>query len=159
MEKTHGSSSRPVSTAVTPRAAERRAPDVWRRPPLGWPRLLLGLAAGLPCAAAWADNFASVSYDARNDQLVVSIFYRGTNPDHTFSLKWGQCKEPQDGGAREIVAEVLDSQWNDVASRDYKKTTKFSLADLRCRPAKVTLRTAPRYYYTLQIPALAVPAP
>jgi len=33
------------------------------------------------------------------------------------------------------------------------KTTRFSLADLPCRPVKLTLRTAPRFYVTLQIPA------
>ena len=123
------------------------------------PAFLLGIAAVMPWGAVQADNFANVYYDARKDQLVVTMFYRGTNPDHTFSLKWGQCKEPQDAGVREIVAEVLDSQWHDVASRDFKKTTKFSLENLQCRPAKLTLRTAPRFYYTLQIPARAVPSP
>ncbi len=113
----------------------------------------------MPWCTALADNFGNVYYDARKDQLVVTIFYRGTSPDHAFTLKWGQCKEPRDGGVREIAAEVLDSQWDDVASQDFKKTTKFSLQDLTCRPAKVTLRTAPRFVYTLQIPARAAPAP
>jgi hypothetical protein len=44
---------------------------------------------------------------ARRDQIVVTMTYRGTNPDHTFSLKWRQCQESADGGARQIVAEVL----------------------------------------------------
>jgi hypothetical protein len=109
--------------------------------------------------AARADNFTNAYYDARKDQLVVTISYRGTNPDHTFSLKWGQCKELPDGSEREIVAEILDDQWQDVASRNFKKTTRFGLEKLRCRPAKLTLRTAPRFYYTLQIPAQTVPAP
>jgi hypothetical protein len=117
------------------------------------------LAVGMPWHAAWADNFAKVYYDASKDQLVVTMFYRGTNPDHTFSLKWGQCQEPQDGGVREIVAEVLDSQWQDVASQNFKKTTRFGLENVQCRPAKLTLRTAPRFYYTLEIPARTVPPP
>jgi len=112
-----------------------------------------GLAVALLTTAVRADNFAGIYYDARKDQIVVTMAYRGSNPDHTFSLKWGQCKEPADGGAREIVAEVLDSQWQDAATQNFKKTTRFSLADLQCRPAKLTLRTAPRFYYTLQIPA------
>jgi hypothetical protein len=100
-----------------------------------------------------ADNFANVYYDARKDQLVVTVFYRGTNPDHHFSLQWGRCKQLDDGSGQEIVAEVLDSQWQDIASQDFKKTTRFSLADLACRPSTLTLRTAPRFYYTLNIPA------
>ncbi len=109
--------------------------------------------------AVRADNFGNAYYDARGDQIVVTMTYRGTNPDHTFSLKWGQCKESADGSAREIVAEVLDSQWQDAAIQSFKKTTRFSLADLQCRPAKLTLRTAPRFYYTLQIPARASAPP
>ncbi|MGC1522517.1 MAG: hypothetical protein WA803_13325 [Steroidobacteraceae bacterium] len=109
--------------------------------------------------AVRADNFANAYYDARRDQIVVTMTYRGTNPDHAFSLKWGQCKEPADGSTRQIVAEVLDSQWQDAATRSFKKTTRFSLADLQCRPAKLTLRTAPRFYYMLQIPARASVSP
>ncbi len=120
--------------------------------------LLSGLVAGMLSATAPADNFANVYYSARKDQLVVTMAYRGTNPDHTFSLKWGQCQE-LDGGVREITAEVLDSQWQDVEQSDFKKTTRFSLANVPCRPAKLTLRSAPRFFYTLQIPASAVAKP
>jgi len=130
-------------------------PDTGRASLHAWSTLVCGLAL-LPLATAVrADNFAGAYYDARRDQIVVTMTYRGSNPDHTFSLKWGQCKESADGGAREIVAEVLDSQWQDAATQNFKKTTHFSLADMQCRPAKLTLRTAPRFLYTLQIPARA----
>jgi hypothetical protein len=109
--------------------------------------------------ATQADTFANVYYSARKDQLVVTMVYRGTNPDHTFSLKWGQCKDIVEGGGHEIAAEVLDSQWQDVEQSDFKKTTRFSLAGLRCRPAKVTLRSAPRFFYTLQIPERVIQKP
>lgn len=115
--------------------------------------LLLGFAAGLASRSALADNFANVHYDARKDQLVVTMFYRGTNAGHTFSLQWGPCKDGQNGGAHEIEATVLDSQWQDAAQHNFKQTTRFSLADLNCRPATLTLRTPPRFYYTVQIPA------
>jgi hypothetical protein len=131
-------------------SADRRSAD---RP--GARPALFGLAVAMLATTARADNFANVHYDARKDQIVVTMIYRGTNPDHTFSLKWGQCKESAAGGSREIVAEVLDSQWQDVATQNFRKTTRFGLEDLSCRPAKVTLRTAPRFYYTLQIPARA----
>lgn len=117
------------------------------------------LAVALLGTTVHADNFAKVYYDAGQDQIVVTMIYRGTNPDHTFSLKWGRCKQPADGGANEIVAEVLDSQAQDPATKNFKKTTRFPLSDLSCRPVKLTLRTAPRFYYTLPIPARAGTTP
>lgn len=120
--------------------------------------LLLALFAGLASRIARADNFSDVHYDAPGDQLVVTMTYRGTNPDHTFSVKWGPCKDGKSGG-HEIEANVLDGQWQDAAQRNFRKTTHFSLADLNCRPAKVTLRTAPRFYYTVQIPARSIQTP
>jgi hypothetical protein len=127
--------------------------------PYAWPTMLFLLAAGMLADAARADNFANVYYDARKDQVVVTLYYRGTNPDHTFTLKWGRCRESTDGSNHEVVAEVLDSQWQDVERDNFKKTTRFSLANLECRPVKLTLRTAPRFYYTLQIPARTDLAP
>jgi hypothetical protein len=56
------------------------------------------------------------------------------------------------GKLHELDAEVLDSQWQDEALRPFKKTVRFSLADIPCRPAKVTLRMAPRFIYTVLIP-------
>jgi hypothetical protein len=132
-------------------SADRRSAD---RP--GARPASFGLAVAMLATTVRADNFANVHYDAGKDQIVVTMIYRGTNPDHTFSLKWGQCKESADGGPREIVAEVLDSQSQDVATQNFRKTTRFGLEDLHCRPAKLTLRTAPRFYYTLQIPARAI---
>lgn len=129
------------------------------RPQGLWCAALFGLAAAILPSAAQADNFANVYYDAGKDQLLVTISYRGTNPDHTFSLQWGMCKDSADGKTREIAVDVLDSQWQDAARRDFKKTTRFSLADLTCRPATLTLRTAPRFLYTLQIPARSSPRP
>ena len=114
---------------------------------------LYSLPAAAPFGVAHGDTFSGVSYDADHDELVVTMAYRGTNPDHTFSLKWGPCQTSANAGEPEVVAEVLDSQWQDAARQPFKKTTRFGLADLPCRPVKLTLRTAPRFYVTLQIPA------
>jgi hypothetical protein len=102
--------------------------------------------------ASHADNFRKVTYDPVTDELVIVVVYRGTNPDHQFSLKWGPCID-RGGNQHEIVAELLDQQFQDAARRDYKKTLRMSLAGMNCRPAAVTLRTAPRFYYTLTVPA------
>jgi hypothetical protein len=116
--------------------------------------LALGFIVFVEPQAGRADNFQRVSYDAATDELVVVVAYRGTNPDHQFSLKWGPCIDHGDGG-REIVAELLDRQSQDAARQDFTKTVRMSLAKLDCRPAKVTLRTAPHFYTTLTVPARA----
>jgi hypothetical protein len=102
--------------------------------------------------AAHADNFGNVYYDKKKDQLVVTMLYRGTNPNHKFSLKWGDCQADQSGNLPGVTVEVLDDQFDDEEQQDYTKTQRFSLAGLACRPASVTLRTAPRFFYTLTIP-------
>ena len=115
--------------------------------------LLFASAATLVSLAVQADNFASVRYSRQTDKLIVTMIYRGTNPDHHFSLKWGPCQENQSGGLPGATAEVLDDQYDDAAKQDFSKTVRFSLAGMPCpRPASVTLRTAPRFFYTLTIP-------
>jgi hypothetical protein len=104
-----------------------------------------------------ADNFRKVTYDPATDELVIALVYRGTNPDHQFTLKWGSCVD-RGNDQHEIVAELLDQQFQDLAQKEFKKTIRMSLANLQCRPASVTLRTAPRFYYTLTVPARAANA-
>jgi len=103
-------------------------------------------------SAVRADMFTSAYYDDAANQLVVTIMYDGSNPDHQFTLQWGTCQMLGTGGGHQIDAEVLDSQWNDTGQRTFTKTVRFSLAGLQCRPATVTLRTAPHFLYTVQIP-------
>jgi len=119
---------------------------------------MLGIAALMPAEIACATRFANVYYDPSTDQLVVAMMYSGTNPDHTFSLKWGRCKAAADGGMPQISANVIDNQWQDAEQTVYQKTTRFSLSKLKCRPVNVTLRSAPRFIYMLQIPAPSAPA-
>jgi hypothetical protein len=119
---------------------------------------LFGLAGALASSLLWsnakADNFGRIRYDKQSDRLIVTMIYRGTNPNHNFSLKWGECQADQSGSLPGVTVEVLDDQFADVAQQDYKKTVRFSLAGLPCpRPVALTLRTAPRFFYTLTIPA------
>jgi hypothetical protein len=115
--------------------------------------LLQVTAASMLPHTLYADNFEKVYYDHTTDELVVTMSYSGSNPDHGFSLKWGECLPDQSGGLPGVTAEVLDDQFQDRALKDYQKTTRFSLSALPCsRPARVTLRTAPRFFYTLTIP-------
>ncbi|MDP9008057.1 MAG: hypothetical protein M3N91_05010 [Pseudomonadota bacterium] len=115
--------------------------------------LIPAIAAVFFSLAVQADNFGSVRYNRQRDQLVVTMIYRGTNPNHNFSLKWGECQANQSAGLPGVTAEILDDQFDDPAEQDFQKTVRFSLAGLPCpRPVSVTLRTAPRFFYTLTIP-------
>jgi len=79
--------------------------------------------------------------------------YGGTNPDHQFSVQWGTCQPLGNGtNMNQIAGTVLDNQWNDDAQQMFTKTVRFSVAGLNCHPAVVTLRSAPRYEITVQIP-------
>jgi hypothetical protein len=109
--------------------------------------------AGGAWQGARADNFSNVYYEASTDSLVVTMSYLGSNPNHNFTLKWGRCKMSNDGTHQVIVAEVLDDQYLDGEGQQYSKTTRFSLASVQCRPARVTLRSAPRFYTKVNIPA------
>ena len=116
-------------------------------------RLVPAAVAALSSFGAHADNFGRVRYDAQTDQLVVTMIYRGSNPNHAFSLKWRKCQAHQSGDLTGVTVEVLDDQFDDPAQQDYRKTVRFSLAELPCpRPVKLSLRTAPRFFYTLTIP-------
>jgi hypothetical protein len=115
--------------------------------------LIFAAAATLSSLEARADNFVKVRYDRQSDRLIVTMVYRGTNPNHHFSLKWGECQANQSGDLPGVTAEVLDDQYDDVAEQEFTKTARFQLTGMPCqRPASLTLRTAPRFFYTLTIP-------
>ncbi len=114
---------------------------------------ILGVAASVVAASqASAYAFGQATYDATTDELVVTIFYSGTNPNHVFSLKWDECVRHPDGTA-EVTAEVVDSQERDAANQDFKKSVRLGLEGLTCRPATVTLRAGPRTYISVHVPA------
>ena len=115
---------------------------------------ILGVAASVVAAGhASAEAFGPVTYDAKTDELVVTMLYSGTNSDHVFSLKWDECTKHPDG-TTDVTAEVIDSQERDAARQDFKKTVHLSLKGLTCRPATVTLRAGPRTYVSVRVPAL-----
>jgi len=115
--------------------------------------LILAAAATFFSLTGRADNFVRVRYDKQTDRLVVTMVYSGSNPNHNFSLKWGPCQANQSGNLPGATAEVLDDQYEDTAQQEFTKTVRLSLAGMPCsRPASVSLRTAPRFFYTLTIP-------
>ena len=118
--------------------------------PARWRRGALLLCL-LIAPAAQAATFSSVSYNSTGNELVVVLNYGGTNPNHQFSVQWGTCRALGNQGNHQIVALLLDNQWDDDAQQQFTTTVHVSLASLNCRPAAVTLRSAPKYEYTIQI--------
>jgi hypothetical protein len=118
--------------------------------------LLVVLVSMALISSARADNFSSVRYDPKTNEIVAQMSYRGTNANHAFSLRWGKCMDREDGSGKEISADVIDDQWDDAALHDYGRTARFSLAGVTCRPARVTLRSPPRFYFTIFVPGVPV---
>jgi hypothetical protein len=133
----------------TAAAARKPAPLGRRRALRFWPLAGLILLAG---PATRADDFENIYYDPVADELVIVINYSGTNPDHQFTLNWGEC-QTKDDNQSELFGDLIDEQSRDAARQDYRKTVRFSLAAVDCRPATLTLRTAPRFLATVTIPA------
>jgi hypothetical protein len=104
--------------------------------------------------AASADAFGSTYFDRARDELVVTMRYQGTNPDHKFTLQWGSCKSTSDpDGTPTVDVLVLDDQFRDSAQQDYQVVQRFSLADMSCsRPVTMNLYTAPRVFLPVVIP-------
>lgn len=104
------------------------------------PRLafLVVLASGA-CfpATLLAADLRDARYDAARDQIVAEIAYRGTNPDHRFTVRWGRCEA---GSPQRTVGRVIDEQGRDAAREDFVAEARLSLKEIPCRPAIVTLR-------------------
>jgi hypothetical protein len=106
----------------------------------------------LTASAAQAASFSSVDFDPGRNELIVTMTYDGTNPDHQFTVQWGTCRKLGDEGNHQIAANLLDNQWDDAAQQTFTTIVHVSLAGVNCHPALVTLRAAPKYEYNVQIP-------
>lgn len=97
-------------------------------------------------------NLIDAIYDAATDEIVFTIAYRGSHPDHTFTISWEMCRTMGDGH-REILGIVHDSDPKDPAKIEFKKTERISLKDFPCRPATVAIGLASALYRrTLTVP-------
>jgi hypothetical protein len=103
-------------------------------------------------AAALGQTIVDAAYDASADALIVTIAYRGTNPDHDFALSWDEC-QPTGNGGHSVVARLIDRQGEDKAQQDYEVRQRFELSALECRPAEVTVRLGPVSNRTVSVPA------
>jgi hypothetical protein len=149
--KTSDHKNLPIEDGVHPPSVAPPPAALHRRQKLRYLHLA-SLVILLSAPAIQADEFEKISYDASTDELVIVVNYSGTNPDHQFDLNWGEC-QTTDNNQREIFGDLVDQQARDAARQDYRKTLRFSVADLDCRPATATLRTAPRFFATVTIPA------
>jgi len=121
--------------------------------------LILCALAPLGCVLAMsrpasADNFGPSYYDRATNELVVTMLYGGTNPNHKFTLKWGVCEIDDSGRRMPLVnADILDDQFDDAEHQQYTIVARFSIADMPCpRPTTVMVSTAPGFSFELVIP-------
>ena len=110
------------------------------------------LLALLYCTPASAITVTALTYDAAENQLVMTIAYRGTNPDHKFSVEWSECK-PLDEARSQILGLLVDSQPNDLARQEFTRELKVDLTTFTCRPAQVTIRTSAGFFISVDVPA------
>ena len=113
--------------------------------------LLLGMLPSLPALAV---TVTALSYDPAEDQLVMTVAYRGTHENHDFSVQWNECKRLDDARS-EILGLLVDSAADDLARQNFTKQVKVDLEGFNCRPAKVTIRTSAGFFATVDVP----PAP
>ena len=110
------------------------------------------LALCLVAGAASATNILEMRQDAATDEIVIEVAYRGTNPNHHFSLLWSDCRDfPFEGASYQIEARLADTQAEDRALEEFKQTLRFSLSNLKCRPAKLTISTAAGFQQTIVV--------
>lgn len=121
-----------------------------RRVTLG--RLVACIAAFLYLAPAGAVSVTVLTYDASKDQLVMTIAYRGTHPDHEFNVQWDKCTRLDDE-RMQILGLLVDSQPNDRALQEFTKPMRIDLRNFSCRPSKVTIRTSAGFFTSVDIPA------
>ena len=130
--------------------------STYRRKRMTGSLLIFAVMTMTATTAVLADAFGSVHYDAKRDQIVVTMIYDGTHPNHHFAVHWGRCHTLHDqiqGPGRKIInLGIVDEQGNDAARKRYTKVVRVSLADLSCRPATVTLWTSPNQFTRLDIP-------
>lgn len=115
-------------------------------------RLVVCLGAFFYIATAAAISVTTLTYDAPKDQLVMTIAYRGTNPDHQFRVQWDKCTRLDDE-RMQILGLLVDDQPNDLARQEFTKPLHIELRDFSCRPSKATIRTSAGFFTSVDIPA------
>ena len=118
--------------------------------------IAVAIAMATSNAAVMAATFGPVRYDPSGDQLIVTMIYDGTKPNHHFSIQWDSCRkgEQLDQPAHQTIGvNILDDDHNDAGKKTYTETIRVPVATLSCRPATVTLWTPPNFFTSVDIPA------
>jgi len=114
--------------------------------------LILLMVGAVGYGTADAANVVGLSYDAQLDRLVIQIAYRGTHPDHVFSVRWEECRR-LDEERSQILGLVVDSDPKDPAREEFSRRLEVDLVQFPCRPAKVTIRTDAGFWRSVDVPA------
>ena len=120
-----------------------------------WLAVMAMLTSLAIASNAHAVNVLSMSYEEKTDELLLKVAYRGTHDKHTFSLDWDECHDYAFVDAKyQTMANLVDSEPNDKAETEFTQNLRFSLAGIKCRPVKLTIRTSPGFNRTLVVPTL-----
>ncbi len=113
---------------------------------------LCALMLSLAPLAARATNLLDLVYDKETNELVATIAYGGSNPDHKFRLVWGPCQSIPGPVPNAAGADVIDEQGMDPVTQEYIVKTRFGLGGFPCRPVLITLRIGRRINRTVLVP-------
>jgi hypothetical protein len=100
----------------------------------------------LSASSAFAQAINSIS-DTKT--LGMELLFQGTTGNHSFRLLWDECEVVDN--QQQIAARLVDEQGDDVGTNDITQYVEFSLADMSCRPAELTVRIGRRAHATIYL--------
>ena len=98
--------------------------------------------------SAFAYEIESVKYNSSTNQISVTLSFDGGNEQHVFTPAFDPCDKTTDPYG--LAVRLEDSGWEDTGTEPQEWTVVFSLEDLSCLPAELTV-FAGHAHHTIQI--------
>lgn len=111
--------------------------------------LIVAVLLSIFSLQAFATSITGAEYDSGAEVLTLSLSYRGGLKTHEYSLEYDSCQSV--GGVKEVAARLIDTGHDDTGSQEISQTAQFSLKDLACKPAWLTVRTGRYSFITIWI--------
>lgn len=86
---------------------------------------------------AQAATIEDAQYNSSTETLQIFLVYEGGLKEHRFSLRWDPCQTVD--GVRQIAVRLIDSGWDDTGTQEIRQTVSFSLANMTCKPAELSI--------------------
>lgn len=98
---------------------------------------------------AMATEIITAGFDAKSKTISLELAFIGGTKPHNFSLEYEPCRVLN--GNYEVAARLLDEGHDDLGQQELFQTVEFSVADLACKPAWLTVRSGRFSHKTLWI--------